>query len=58
MMRSISYRPNKKVKIISGLYYGEIGIIDEISKDEKSIKLVGRGWYPRKMLRVVSKTKL
>ena len=48
-----TYRPDKKVVIVKGLFAGETGKMDEVSKDGKYIKLVGRGWYNKKLLRVV-----
>ena len=52
-MRPIVYKPNKQVIITKGLFAGQKGIVDQISRDMKSIKLVGRDWYPRDILRVI-----
>ena len=56
MSRIISYRPSKKVKIVKGLFAGEIAEIDEIvvQRGKPYYKLVGhRGFYTPSMVRLV-----
>jgi len=54
MVSPIVYRPSKKLLIRSGLFAGKVATMDEISRDAKHIKLVGYGWFPRRMLKVLN----
>jgi transcription antitermination factor NusG len=51
-----SFVPEKEehsVLITRGLFAGEKGVIEKISRDGKSIKLEGRGWYSADILKEV-----
>ena len=56
MGRVISYRPGNKVKIVKGLFAGEVAEIDDIvvQRDKPYYKLVGhRGFYTPSQVRLV-----
>ena len=60
MGRIISYRPGKKVKIVKGLYSGDVAEIDEIVVQNKKpyYKLVGRrNFYKPSEVRLLRKKK-
>ena len=56
MGRVISYRPGKKVRIVKGLFYGDVAEIDEIvvQRGKPYYKLVGRrGFYTPSQVRLI-----